>query len=294
MESSGAPRTTTVLVLPGLHGSGEGHWQTAWEQQQGECGCVFVRVQQRSWDVPDRDEWVAAFDAALRSAPAPVLLVAHSLGCALAVHHATVRRPCCVWHQCSKQCLTACPTTGTQRRAAPYEGAWRTARRNLGPGACRRASRGGVVRAPATLAAAVRLGAGQLDKRRDMLRSSRGGAGCGVGQRAARRGRAGPHQRWRGRMAGGATTPARAAAADVMKGRYEPALSTQYARVLEMHRLAAGEVEQPSERAPLSCQNTAPSHTVARARLVLFLLRRGARFRVPAAARCAFRTPRLA
>lgn len=69
----------TVLILPGLYNSGEGHWQTIWERTLPNAR----RVQQKSWDAPDRQEWVAALDAALEDATEPVVIAAHSLGCAL-------------------------------------------------------------------------------------------------------------------------------------------------------------------------------------------------------------------
>lgn len=69
----------TVLILPGLFNSGTGHWQTVWEAILPNA----TRVQQHSWDSPDRADWVATLDAAIRAAEGPVLLAAHSLGCAL-------------------------------------------------------------------------------------------------------------------------------------------------------------------------------------------------------------------
>jgi len=71
----------TILLLPGLYGSGAGHWQTLWERQLPRAR----RVSQRDWDAPRRIEWVAQLDAALRETTGPVLLAAHSLGCATAV-----------------------------------------------------------------------------------------------------------------------------------------------------------------------------------------------------------------
>ncbi|HEY8608684.1 MAG TPA: alpha/beta hydrolase [Noviherbaspirillum sp.] len=71
--------TATVLILPGLFNSGEGHWQTVWESTLPNAR----RVQQSNWDCPDRIDWVAALDAAIASAQEPVVLAAHSLGCAL-------------------------------------------------------------------------------------------------------------------------------------------------------------------------------------------------------------------
>ena len=81
----------TLLIVPGLNGSGEGHWQTAWERAAPPAGCACVRrVAQHDWARPQRDDWVAALDAAVRASEHPVIIVAHSLGCALVAHHAAV------------------------------------------------------------------------------------------------------------------------------------------------------------------------------------------------------------
>ena len=69
----------SVRIIPGLGGSGPDHWQSHWLRLRPECR----RVEQEDWDNPDPERWVAALDAAVRAAPAPVVLVAHSLGCTL-------------------------------------------------------------------------------------------------------------------------------------------------------------------------------------------------------------------
>jgi len=74
----------TVLILPGYDNSGPGHWQSLWERAHPE----YVRVEQKSWTAPVRDDWVAALDAAITAAPSPVVLVAHSLGSLAVAHHA--------------------------------------------------------------------------------------------------------------------------------------------------------------------------------------------------------------
>ncbi|GIZ54089.1 RBBP9/YdeN family alpha/beta hydrolase [Noviherbaspirillum aridicola] len=71
--------SATVLILPGLYNSGEGHWQTLWERMLPNA----KRVQQKSWDTPDRRDWVETLDAVLDDATEPVVIAAHSLGCAL-------------------------------------------------------------------------------------------------------------------------------------------------------------------------------------------------------------------
>ena len=73
-----------VLILPGLGSSGPEHWQTHWQTKNPD----FVRVEQRDWDKPDRNEWVATLDRAIAAQPAPPLLIAHSLSCALVAHWA--------------------------------------------------------------------------------------------------------------------------------------------------------------------------------------------------------------
>lgn len=69
----------TILLLPGLNNSGAGHWQTYWEHMLPNAR----RVQQQEWDAPARQDWVATLDAAIQAGTGPVVLAAHSLGCAL-------------------------------------------------------------------------------------------------------------------------------------------------------------------------------------------------------------------
>lgn len=66
-----------ILLIPGIHNSGPGHWQTHWEQRHPGV----TRVQQRDWDHPVRAQWVQAIDAAVAACATPPVLVAHSLGC---------------------------------------------------------------------------------------------------------------------------------------------------------------------------------------------------------------------
>jgi predicted alpha/beta hydrolase family esterase len=68
-----------VLIVPGLWNSGPQHWQTHWEKKHPD----WIRVQQRDFDRPIREEWVATLDAAIAAQPSPPVLVAHSTGCAL-------------------------------------------------------------------------------------------------------------------------------------------------------------------------------------------------------------------
>lgn len=66
-----------ILTLPGLDGSGPAHWQSAWERRDPDV----VRVDMGDWASPNRNAWVNRLNLALHRAAAPVVLVAHSLGC---------------------------------------------------------------------------------------------------------------------------------------------------------------------------------------------------------------------
>jgi predicted alpha/beta hydrolase family esterase len=66
-----------ILIVPGYRDSGLGHWQTLFETRLPGA----ERVHMPSFAVPDRDGWLEALDRAIAAAPAPPVLVAHSLGC---------------------------------------------------------------------------------------------------------------------------------------------------------------------------------------------------------------------
>lgn len=69
----------SVLILPGLGGAGEDHWQTHWERAFPD----FVRVQQADWESAAYDDWAPRLTEAVNKAPRPVVLIAHSLGTSL-------------------------------------------------------------------------------------------------------------------------------------------------------------------------------------------------------------------
>ena len=73
-----------ILMIPGWMNSGPDHWQSLWEAAHPTCR----RVHQRDWDLPTVADWVAGLDDAIRAAPTPPVLVAHSLGCITVAHWA--------------------------------------------------------------------------------------------------------------------------------------------------------------------------------------------------------------
>lgn len=72
---------TSVVIIPGYGGSGEGHWQTLFAEKFSA-----VRVEQDCWDFPTLESWCDGLDRALARCSSPAILVAHSLGCILATH----------------------------------------------------------------------------------------------------------------------------------------------------------------------------------------------------------------
>jgi predicted alpha/beta hydrolase family esterase len=70
---------TRVLLLPGLYDSGPDHWQSHWERELPNA----VRIVQRDWETPVREEWVDNLDEAIAEFGSDVVLVGHSTACAL-------------------------------------------------------------------------------------------------------------------------------------------------------------------------------------------------------------------
>ncbi|WOX07464.1 RBBP9/YdeN family alpha/beta hydrolase [Streptomyces sp. N50] len=81
------------VIIPGIDGSDEGHWQSLWEKRWGPAA---VRIAPASWSRPDLPDWVAAIQAAHEIAlrrDQQVVLVAHSLGCWAAAQWLEQDRP---------------------------------------------------------------------------------------------------------------------------------------------------------------------------------------------------------
>ena len=78
-----------LVIVPGLHGSGAGHWQS-WLHGQVAGS---VRVEQDDWGTPDLEGWSERVaDAIAALGPGPHVVVAHSFGC-LATVRALGKRP---------------------------------------------------------------------------------------------------------------------------------------------------------------------------------------------------------
>jgi len=71
-----------ILIVPGLGGSAEDHWQSRWERQLSSAR----RVPQTDWDHPKLADWLSNLVVALEQATKPPVIIGHSLG-ALTIAH---------------------------------------------------------------------------------------------------------------------------------------------------------------------------------------------------------------
>ncbi|SFG04429.1 hypothetical protein SAMN05518801_10685 [Novosphingobium sp. CF614] len=78
-----------VLLVPGLDGSGPGHWQRRWAEEMDDCRMVDLG----QWTAPHRNTWINRLNLAVHRAGRPVVLVAHSLGCLLTAWWAKFEQP---------------------------------------------------------------------------------------------------------------------------------------------------------------------------------------------------------
>ncbi|MFT4190722.1 MAG: alpha/beta hydrolase [Comamonas sp.] len=101
-----------VLLLPGWRNSGADHWQSRWQALHG-----YIRVEQHDWDRPLRGDWqIQLEEAVLAAPPGPVVLVAHSLGCALVAAWASHSRQA---HRVQAALLVAPPDTSQDGLRGP-------------------------------------------------------------------------------------------------------------------------------------------------------------------------------
>jgi uncharacterized protein len=68
----------SYLIVPGLNGSGEGHWQRHWLSDISNS----YLVEQAIWSRPSEHDWLATLEEAIVAHPGSII-VAHSLGCVL-------------------------------------------------------------------------------------------------------------------------------------------------------------------------------------------------------------------
>ena len=67
-----------ILLMPGLYNSGPEHWQTLWQKEFG-----FTRLEQKDWETPRCEDWVASLEETVSKSKGGLILLAHSLACVL-------------------------------------------------------------------------------------------------------------------------------------------------------------------------------------------------------------------
>lgn len=75
----------TLVIVPGLGGSGEDHWQSIWHREYKRS----VQITQDDWDQPYLNVWLHTLTDAVSLLHKPFLFVAHSLGVSLVAHWAS-------------------------------------------------------------------------------------------------------------------------------------------------------------------------------------------------------------
>ncbi|KJF72991.1 alpha/beta hydrolase [Agrobacterium arsenijevicii] len=74
----------TTLIVPGLNGSDEGHWQRHWLLDDPQARLV----DQENWECPVLEDWLDRLEVALATTES-AYIVAHSLGCLLVANMAS-------------------------------------------------------------------------------------------------------------------------------------------------------------------------------------------------------------
>jgi predicted alpha/beta hydrolase family esterase len=72
----------TLLIVPGLGDSSEGHWQNHWLEYFSNA----QKVTQKNWDQPILKDWLLNLEITIQQIEGPIILVAHSLVVVLVAH----------------------------------------------------------------------------------------------------------------------------------------------------------------------------------------------------------------
>jgi predicted alpha/beta hydrolase family esterase len=75
-------KNTHILIIPGLGGSDENHWQSYWLEKYENSS----RVIQEDWNAPKLTAWLENLNNNIQKLDVPIVLVAHSLAVSLVAH----------------------------------------------------------------------------------------------------------------------------------------------------------------------------------------------------------------
>lgn len=78
-------KNVQLLIIPGLGGSDENHWQSFWLKDYSNS----IKVIQEDWNKPNLEIWLKKLNDTILTIDAPIILVAHSLAVSLVLHWAS-------------------------------------------------------------------------------------------------------------------------------------------------------------------------------------------------------------
>jgi predicted alpha/beta hydrolase family esterase len=78
-----------LLIVPGLHGSEDDHWQSRWASKLSTAR----KIKQKNWAAPQLDDWVKALHDAIIACQKPIVLIGHSLGVPTIAHTIARHQP---------------------------------------------------------------------------------------------------------------------------------------------------------------------------------------------------------
>ncbi|MCW2119793.1 RBBP9/YdeN family alpha/beta hydrolase [Flavobacterium sp. 7A] len=67
------------LIIPGLGGSGNTHWQNLWNEKFSNS----IMINQEDWENPQLEKWLEKLNSSILEIQEPTILVGHSLGAIL-------------------------------------------------------------------------------------------------------------------------------------------------------------------------------------------------------------------
>lgn len=73
-----------IIIIPGLGGSGEDHWQSFWLNKFENSSKII----QDDWNQPNLDNWLKKLNDTILKLDSPIILIAHSLAVSLVLHWA--------------------------------------------------------------------------------------------------------------------------------------------------------------------------------------------------------------
>jgi predicted alpha/beta hydrolase family esterase len=77
--------TYDIIIQPGWKNSSQAHWQSHWEKQLQARRVHFE--DEDDWIYPKLESWLNALDKQVQACTRPIIVIAHSLGCATLLHY---------------------------------------------------------------------------------------------------------------------------------------------------------------------------------------------------------------